>query len=123
MRQANREVLTVEARLPIELGLIPLALEQRLLTAPLALHVHLQQPDLAALSRWQPALAGLTGTLQGDLHAQGTYTTLELDADMRLQRGGLQGSVEHVSAPIHLQATVGMQPPGPSVTLGSAASM
>ena len=116
VRQANREVLTVETRLPIELALIPLALEQRLLAAPLALHVHLQQPDLAALSRWQPALAGLTGTLQGDLHAQGTYTTLELDVDMRLQRGGLQGSIEQVSAPIHLQATVGMLPPGPSAT-------
>ena len=116
VRQANREVLTVEARLPIELALIPLALEQRLLAAPLALHVHLQQPDLAALSRWQSALAGLTGTLHGDLHAQGTYATLELNADMRLQRWGLQGSVEQVSAPLHLQATVGMLTPGLSAT-------
>ena len=71
VRQANREVLTVDARLPIDLALTPLALEQRLLTSPVALHVHLQQPDLAALSRWQPALPSLTGTLQGDLKLAG----------------------------------------------------
>src|SRR5205823_11327940 len=46
VRQANREVLTVEARLPLELALTPLKLEQRLLASPLALHVHLQQPEI-----------------------------------------------------------------------------
>jgi autotransporter translocation and assembly factor TamB len=116
VRQANREAVTVAARLPIDLAFVPLALEQRLLAAPLALHVHLQQPDLAALSHWQSALAGLTGTLQGDLQAQGTYTNLEVNVDMRLQRWELPGSVEQVSAPLHLQATVGMPPSGPSAT-------
>jgi autotransporter translocation and assembly factor TamB len=111
-RQANREVLTVDARLPLDLALTPLALEQRLLASPIALHVHLQQPDLAALSRWQSALPSLMGTLQGDLQVQGTYANLDLDADVRLQQWGLQGRLEQVSAPIRLQATVGMLPPG-----------
>ena len=35
---------------------------------------------------------------------------------MRLQQWGLQGSVEQVSAPLHLQATVGMLTPGLSAT-------
>jgi autotransporter translocation and assembly factor TamB len=112
VRQANREVLTVAARLPIELALTPLELEQRLLASPVALHVHLQQPDLAALSRWQSALPSLTGTLQGDLQVQGTYANLDLDANVRLQQWGLPGRIEQVSAPIRLQATVGMLPPG-----------
>jgi autotransporter translocation and assembly factor TamB len=112
VHQANREVLTVDARLPIELALTPLELAQRLLASPVALHVHLQQPDLAALSRWQAALPSLTGTLQGDLKVQGTYANLELDADVRLQQWGLQGRIEQVSAPIRLQATVEMLPPG-----------
>ncbi len=112
MHQANREVLTVDVRLPIDLALIPLELEQRLLASPVALHVHLQQPDLAALSRWSSALPNLTGTLQGDLKVQGTYANLDLDADVRLQQWGLQGRIEQVSAPIRLQATFGMLPPG-----------
>jgi autotransporter translocation and assembly factor TamB len=112
VRQANREVLTVAARLPLELALTPLEMEQRLLASPVALHVHLQQPDLAALSRWQPALPNLTGTLQGDLKVQGTYANLDLDADVRLQQWGLQGRIEQVSAPISLQATFGLLPPG-----------
>src|SRR5262245_60292334 len=88
-------------------------MEQRLLASPVALHVHLQQPDLAALSRWQPALPNLTGTLQGDLKVQGTYANLDLDADVRLQQWGLQGRIEQVSAPIRLQATMGMLTPDP----------
>ena len=90
----------------------PLALEQRLLASPVALHVHLQQPDLAALSRWQPALPGLTGTLQGDLQVQGTYTSPRARRRRASAARGLQGSVEQVSAPIRLQATVGMLTPG-----------
>ena len=112
VHQANREVLTVAAHLPIDLALTPLELEQRLLASPVALHVHLQQPDLAALSRWQPTLPNLTGTLQGNLKVQGTYDNLDLDADVRLQQWGLQGRLEQVSAPVRLQATVGILTPG-----------
>ena len=112
VRQANREVLTIAASLPIDLALTPLELEQRLLASPVALHVHLQQPDLAALSGWQSALPNLTGTLQGDLKVEGTYANLDLDADVRLQQWGLQGRLEQVSAPISLQATFGLLPPG-----------
>src|ERR687887_993257 len=96
VHQANREVLTVDARLPLELALTPLELEQRLLASPVALHVHLQHPDLAALSRWHSALPSLTGTLQGDLKVQGTYANLDLDANVHLQQWGLQGKIEQV---------------------------
>src|SRR5262249_37936200 len=112
VRQADREVFTINARLPIDLALTPLELEQRLLASPVALHVQLQQPDLAALSRWQSALPNFLGTLQGELKVQGTYANLDLDADVRLQQWGLQGRIEQVSAPIRLQATVGMLTPG-----------
>jgi hypothetical protein len=104
--------LVPDAVLPLDLTLNPRELEQRLLTSPIALHVHLQQPDLAALSRWQPALPSLMGTLQGDLKVQGTYANLDLDADVRLQQWGIQGRLEQVSAPIRLQATVGVLTPG-----------
>ena len=112
VHQANREVLTMAARLPIDLALTPLELEQRLLASPITLHVHLQQPDLAVLSRWQSALPHLMGTLQGDLKLEGTYANLALDVDVHLQQWGLQGRLEQVSAPIRLQATVGMLTPG-----------
>src|SRR5262249_29624254 len=64
-----------------------------------------------ALSRWHSALPNFMGTLQGDLQVQGTYATLELDADMQLQQWGLQGRIEQVSAPIRLQATLEMLTP------------
>lgn len=122
LRQANREVLRVAARLPVDLACTAVPLEQRLLAAgatasaqgkalPVALHVRLQQPDLAAVSRWQPMLPGLSGTLQGDLNVQGTYAALDFDADVRLQQWGLQGRVEQVSAPLRLQGTLGLVPP------------
>ena len=75
-------------RLPIDLALTPLALEQRLLTSPVALHVHVQQPDLAALSRWQPALPSLTGTLQGDLKLQGPMPASSLTPMCACSNGG-----------------------------------
>lgn len=119
IRQAKREVVSATARLPLDLSLVALPLERRLLPTPVALHVRLQQPELAALGRWQPALPPLTGTVQGDIQVQGTYAALDLDADVRLQHGGLQGSVEHVNAPLRLQATLALIPPdtAPRVTL------
>src|SRR5262249_16392825 len=119
VHQTNREVLTVAARLPVDLALtaLPLALRLRAAGAtasaqgaalPVALHVRLQQPDLAAVWRWQPRLPRFTGTLQGDLNVQGTYAALECDADVRLQQWGLPGRVEQVSAPLRLQGTLGL---------------
>src|SRR5262249_44029833 len=114
VHQANREVLTVAARLPVDLALTALPLESRWRAAgapdgpegsavsawksgrrygpisgealPVALHVRLQQPDLTAVWRWLPRLPRFTGTLQGDLNVQGTYAALECDADVRLQQ-------------------------------------
>ena len=43
---------------------------------------------------------------------QGTYAAFDLDADVRLQQWGLQGRVEQVSAPLRLQATLGLVTPG-----------
>src|SRR5262249_33306270 len=108
-------------RLPVDLALTALPLEPRWRAAlgatvsaqgrqalPVALRVRLQQPDLAAVWRWQPRLPRFTGTLQGDLNVQGTYAALECDADVRLQQWGLPGRVEQVSAPLRLQGTLGL---------------
>ena len=55
------EVVTAEARLPVDLSLTAVTLEQRLLAAPVALRVRLHQLDLGAWLRWQPTLPRLTG--------------------------------------------------------------
>jgi autotransporter translocation and assembly factor TamB len=102
LEQGNREVLALDMQLPVHMAFTALPLEQRLLDAPVEVRLHLKQPHLAALQRWQPALPKLAGTLQGTMAAQGTYAALSLDADMQLQQLGMEGTAEQISAPIHL---------------------
>jgi autotransporter translocation and assembly factor TamB len=104
IRQVNREVLTLEVRLPIDLALRAMPLAQRLVDAPLQLGVRLRQPQLAALHRWRPSVPPLTGTLQGTLGLQGSYAALSLNADVQVQNVGLVGIAEHIDAPVHLTA-------------------
>jgi autotransporter translocation and assembly factor TamB len=106
LQQGDREVLTVQLGLPIDLALSPVPLEQRLRDAPIALRIEVKRPDLAALPHWFPALAGVSGTLQGGLTAQGTYAALDLNANLQLQHLGLRGMVADVSAPLRLNATL-----------------
>lgn len=102
IHQANREVLTLDMRLPLDMAFTGMALEQRLLDAPVDLRLALKQPDLAALQKAQPSLPKLQGTLQGTVSLQGTYAALALDADMQLQQLGMEGSVEQLRGPIRL---------------------
>lgn len=124
LRQGTRELLSLEAHLPVDLALTSQPLVQRLLPSPVALQLRLKQPDLTALSRWQPAWPGLSGAVEAEMQVRGTYAALALEATGRLQQFGLQGRVQQVQAPIQLQATLGLlaarptdQPPATSVTL------
>ena len=53
--------------------------------------MRLQQPHLADVHQWQPAVPRLDGTLQGSVDLQGTYTALTLDAKAQLQQLGIEG--------------------------------
>jgi translocation and assembly module TamB len=106
VHQDNRDVLMLEARLPIDLALTDVPLAQRLRQGPVAIRIRLEQPHLAALHQWQPALPQLTGTLQGTLNLQGTYATLDLDASAQLQQLGIEGMVAQMRAPVHLHSTL-----------------
>jgi hypothetical protein len=102
VQQEQRPVLTLDLQLPVDLALIDLPLAPRLVQAPVDIRLHMQQPNLVAVQRWQPALPALTGTLQGSVALQGTYTLLNLDANLQLQRLGLAGSAEQLQASVHL---------------------
>jgi hypothetical protein len=106
VQQEQRPVLTLDLQLPVDLALTDLPLAQRLVQAPVDIRLHMQQPNLAAVQRWQPALPTLTGTLQGSVALQGTYTLLNLDANLQLQRLGLAGSAEQLQAPVRLTGDI-----------------
>ena len=76
LHQGTRETVALDVRLPIDLALTAMPLPQRLLEAPLEVHMRLQEPDLAIVQQWQPAIPQLAGTLQGRVDLQGTYTAL-----------------------------------------------
>jgi translocation and assembly module TamB len=106
LQQVNREVLTLELQLPVDLSLTALLLEQRLRDAPMALRMRFNRPYLEALRHWFPRLPSLSGTLQGRVSLQGTYTALDLDTNLQLLQLGVQGIVSHVSAPLRLTASL-----------------
>jgi translocation and assembly module TamB len=100
--QGTRESVALDVRLPIDLALTAVPLTQRLLEAPLEVHMRLQEPDLAIVHQWQPATPRLAGTLQGSVDLQGTYTALTLDVHAQLQQLGIEGMVAQLRAPLHL---------------------
>jgi autotransporter translocation and assembly factor TamB len=102
LHQGTREIIALDVRLPIDLALTAMPLTQRLLEAPLEVHMHLQEPDLAIVHQWQPATPRLAGTLQGSVDLQGTYTTLTLDVHTQLQQLGIEGIAAQLRAPLHL---------------------
>jgi autotransporter translocation and assembly factor TamB len=106
LQQADREVLALSLRLPIDLALTKLSLEQRLREEPVVMRVDLKRPDLSALRHWHPELSGLSGTVQGELALQGTYAALDLDANLQFQQFGVQGSLTGGSAPLRLTASL-----------------
>src|SRR5262249_29767460 len=100
--QGSRESVALDVRLPIDLALTAMPLAQRLLEAPLEVHMRLQEPDLAIVHQWQPATPRLAGTLQGSVDLQGTYTALTLDVNAQVQQLGIEGIVAQLRAPLHL---------------------
>jgi translocation and assembly module TamB len=103
LHQGTREIVALDVRLPIDLAFTDMPVAQRLLEAPLEVHMHLQEPDLALVHQWQPATPRLAGTLQGSVDLQGTYTTLTLDVRAQLQQIGVEGMVTQLRGPLHLQ--------------------
>jgi autotransporter translocation and assembly factor TamB len=106
VQQANRDVLALQLRLPIDLALAALPLEQRLYDEALALHVQIERPELAVLQHWWPQLPAFPGMVRGEVAVQGTLAALDLKADLQLQEFGVQSIVERVTAPLRLTATV-----------------
>lgn len=106
LQQNDREALTLEVSLPIDLGLGDLPLAQRLPDEPLSLQVRMRQPDLAVLRAWLPAVPQLLGTIDGTISAEGTYADLALETTLQLRQFGLQGVVERINAPVQLRGNV-----------------
>jgi autotransporter translocation and assembly factor TamB len=104
IQQASREVLALDLRLPIDMAFTAVPLEQRLLDAPMEVHVQLERPDLMAFRRVQPTLPKITGTLQGALDLQGTYAASTVAADIQLEQLSMEGTAEQVTGPVHLTA-------------------
>ena len=108
--QGSREIVALDVRLPINLALTDIPLGQRLLEAPPAVHMRLQEPDLAALRQWQPTLPRLQGTLQGSVDLQGTYNALTLEVKAQPQQFGIEGSVTQIRGPMHLHGAFRLAP-------------
>ncbi|HEY7496713.1 MAG TPA: hypothetical protein VIH59_37115, partial [Candidatus Tectomicrobia bacterium] len=106
LQQADREVLALSLRLPIDLALTRLSLEQRLHEAPVTVRMDFKRPDLSVLRSWHPGLSGLSGTVQGELALQGTYAALDLDTNLQFQQFGVQGSLAGGNAPLRLTASL-----------------
>jgi autotransporter translocation and assembly factor TamB len=102
LHQGTREIVALDVRLPIDLALTAMPLAQRLLEAPLEVHMRLQEPDLAVVHQWQPATPRLAGTLQGRVDLEGTYNAVTLDVHAQLQQLGIEGIAAQLRAPLHL---------------------
>jgi autotransporter translocation and assembly factor TamB len=102
IQQADQEVLMVDLRLPVDMALTPLPVDQRLVEGPIALNVHLRQPSLGAFTRWYQGLPQLTGTLQGTVSVQGTAAELDLKTDLSLQKLGIEGIAERIEGAINM---------------------
>jgi autotransporter translocation and assembly factor TamB len=113
--QRRRQVLSLDLRLPLDLALTPVPLAERLLEAPLEADLRLDRPRLAAFQAWFPALASLSGTLQGSLEVQGHYHALRLNTNLDLQQVALANSVQQLNAPIRLSATLDTAPALPEL--------
>jgi autotransporter translocation and assembly factor TamB len=110
IQQADREVLAVNLHLPVDMALTAIPTDQRLVEGPIALDVHLQQPDLGAFSRWYQGLPPLSGTIQGTIGVHGTAAALDLQTDLRLQKLGVKGTAEQVEGAIDMTGHMAAAP-------------
>src|SRR6185503_19017981 len=92
------------------MALTALPAEQRLVEGPIALDVHLRQPDLGAFSRWYQGVPQLAGTIQGSIGIHGTAAALDLKTDLDLQKLGVQGTAEQVEGRISMSGHLAAAP-------------
>ena len=110
IQQADREVLAVDLRLPVNMALTAIPTDQRLVEGPIALDVHLRQPDLGAFARWYQGLPQLSGTMQGTIGVHGTAAALDLKTDLHLQKLGVKGTAEQVEGTISMTGHMAAAP-------------
>ncbi|MDH3604364.1 MAG: hypothetical protein OEU26_32565, partial [Candidatus Tectomicrobia bacterium] len=108
VRQSDRDIITLDLRLPIDLAFTGLPVEQRLLNAPVEVRLALDQPQLEPVSRWLPSGPPLSGALQGAVRLQGDYAKLDLTADVDLQQIDIVDTVQQLKAPMRLRAAIVM---------------
>ncbi|HEY7709691.1 MAG TPA: AsmA family protein, partial [Candidatus Entotheonella sp.] len=106
VRQSDREVMTLDLRLPIDLALTGLPVEQRLINAPVEVQLVLDRPQLKPVSRWLSSSPPLSGALQGSVRLQGDYAKLDLAADVDLRQIDIADTVQQLQAPMHLTAAI-----------------
>jgi autotransporter translocation and assembly factor TamB len=110
IQQVDREVLAVDLHLPVNMALTAIPADQRLVEGPIALDVHLRQPDLGAFARWYQGLPQLAGTIQGSIGIHGTAAALDLKTDIDLQKLGVQGTAEQVEGSISMTGHMAAAP-------------
>jgi autotransporter translocation and assembly factor TamB len=110
IQQADREVLAADLHLPVNMALTAIPTDQRLVEGPIALDVHLQQPDLGAFSRWYQGLPPLSGTIRGTIGVHGTAAELDLKTDLSLQKLGVKGTAEQVEGAIDMTGHMAAAP-------------
>jgi autotransporter translocation and assembly factor TamB len=110
IQQADRDVVAVDLRLPVDMALTAIPTDQRLVEGPIALDVQLRQPDLGAFARWYQRLPQLSGTLHGTIGVHGTAAELDLKTDLHLQKLGVQGTAEQVEGTISMTGHMAAAP-------------
>ena len=103
IRQEDRDVLQTELEAPLDLAMGDVPLSERLLEGPLNLSLRLRRPDLTSLRAVMPAPA-LSGDLQGDVSVRGTYAQFNLESDLDVRNGGIEGILDAVFAPVRMRA-------------------
>jgi autotransporter translocation and assembly factor TamB len=104
--QNNRNVLTWDILLPVHMTLTPLPLEQRLIDAPLKIHLDVRHPDLTALQQSFPNMPKLSGSIQGKFDLFGSFADLVIDTDLDVQQLGVKGTVEQIQAPVQIHGNI-----------------
>jgi autotransporter translocation and assembly factor TamB len=106
LSQNNRNVLTGDIHLPVHMTLTPLPLEQRLIDAPLKIHLDVKHPDLTALQQSFPNLPKLSGSIQGKFDLFGSFADLVIDTELDIQQLGVKGTVEQIQAPVQIHGNI-----------------
>jgi autotransporter translocation and assembly factor TamB len=106
VRQSDRDVMTLDLRLPIDLALTGVPVEQRLIHAPVEVQLVLDRPQLKPVSRWLSSSPPLSGALQGAVRLQGDYAKLALAANVDLRQIDIADTVQQLNAPIRLTAAI-----------------